>query len=68
MAQATRVCSFCGYAVTPGTGLIFVRKDGTVLRFCSRKCRISMLVHRRDPRRLKWTKLYQPGVKRRRRR
>jgi len=38
-----------------GTGLAFVKNDGTMLWFCSSKCRKSMLELKRDPRKLKWT-------------
>lgn len=38
-----------------GTGMAFVGNDGTMLWFCSSKCRKSMLVLKRDPRKLKWT-------------
>ena len=51
-------CSFCGRNIPPGTGISFVRRDGRVLRFCSSKCRKSMVVLGRDPRKLKWTKAY----------
>jgi len=55
----THDCSFCGRTIAPGTGINFVRRDGRVLRFCSSKCRKSMLVLRRDPRKVKWTKAYE---------
>jgi large subunit ribosomal protein L24e len=48
-------CSFCGKPIEMGTGLAFVRNDGTMLWFCSSKCRKSMLDLKRDPRKLKWT-------------
>ena len=48
-------CSFCGYDTAPGTGIGYVRRDGRVLRFCSSKCRKSMILMRRDPRKFKWT-------------
>ncbi|MEM0000931.1 MAG: 50S ribosomal protein L24e [Desulfurococcaceae archaeon] len=51
-------CSFCGNPVEPGTGLMYVLNDGTILWFCSRKCFKSYRVGR-DPRRLKWTKKYK---------
>lgn len=38
-----------------GTGMIFVRRDGSVLNFCSRKCRANQLVLRREGRLQKWT-------------
>ena len=51
-------CSFCRRPIAPGTGINFVRRDGQILRFCSSKCRKSMLKLRRDPRKLKWTRVY----------
>ncbi|MCX6694178.1 MAG: 50S ribosomal protein L24e [Methanomicrobiales archaeon] len=50
----TRTCSFCGGGVEPGTGKMFVRKDGSVFYFCSSKCENN---HRlgRVPRRVAWT-------------
>jgi len=47
-------CSFCGKDVPPGTGLMFVRNDGTILYFCSSKCKKNMLKLRRNPTKLKW--------------
>ncbi|HOT03836.1 MAG TPA: 50S ribosomal protein L24e [Methanolinea sp.] len=49
-----RTCSFCGDAIEPGTGKMFVRKDGTVYYFCSTKCQNN---HRlgRASRRVPWT-------------
>ncbi|OYT30866.1 MAG: 50S ribosomal protein L24 [Thermoprotei archaeon] len=48
-------CSFCGRVIQPGKGMMYVRNDGSILRFCSSKCYKSMLKLRRDPRKLKWT-------------
>ncbi|MHA1542291.1 MAG: 50S ribosomal protein L24e [Candidatus Hodarchaeales archaeon] len=31
-------CAYCGNSVEPGTGMSFVRKNGQLVRFCSRKC------------------------------
>jgi len=31
-------CSFCGVTLEPGTGKMFVKKDGTIFYFCSTKC------------------------------
>nr|8HKU_L24E Chain L24E, 50S ribosomal protein L24e [Sulfolobus acidocaldarius DSM 639]8HKV_L24E Chain L24E, 50S ribosomal protein L24e [Sulfolobus acidocaldarius DSM 639]8HKY_L24E Chain L24E, 50S ribosomal protein L24e [Sulfolobus acidocaldarius DSM 639]8HKZ_L24E Chain L24E, 50S ribosomal protein L24e [Sulfolobus acidocaldarius DSM 639]8HL1_L24E Chain L24E, 50S ribosomal protein L24e [Sulfolobus acidocaldarius DSM 639]8HL2_L24E Chain L24E, 50S ribosomal protein L24e [Sulfolobus acidocaldarius DSM 639] len=53
-----RQCSFCGKDILPGTGLMYVRNDGSLLWFCSSKCRKSMLKLHRDPKKLKWTKSY----------
>jgi large subunit ribosomal protein L24e len=52
-------CSFCGRDMPPGTGLKYIKNDGSVLWFCSKKCRVSMLEHKRDPRKYKWTEKYR---------
>ena len=52
-------CTFCGHEIPPGTGIIFVRNDGALLRFCSSKCRKYLLHHRKDPRKLRWTKKHK---------
>ncbi len=57
----TRICSFCGYEIEPGTGKMYVRRDGRVLYFCSGKCEKNMLKLKRNPRKLKWTKYYVKG-------
>ncbi len=54
-----RICSFCGNEIEVGTGKMYVRRDGKVLYFCSRKCEKNMLELKRNPRKLKWTKYYQ---------
>jgi len=51
-------CSFCGRSYAHGTGMMYVRNDGTLLRFCSSRCRRSVLDLKRDSRKLKWTKHY----------
>ena len=48
-------CSFCGNDIAKGTGLMFVRKDGSVLNFCGRKCEKNLLKLGRKPRTTKWT-------------
>ena len=58
MVLEKKVCSFCGEEIEPGTGKIYVRKDGKILHFCSRKCEKNMVVLKRNPRKLKWTKYY----------
>ncbi|HLH45347.1 MAG TPA: 50S ribosomal protein L24e [bacterium] len=51
-------CSFCGKKINPGSLLLYVRTDGTILRFCSRKCKHNMLYLKRRPQKLKWTNKY----------
>lgn len=48
-------CSFCSKDMVVGTGMMYVRNDGTILRFCSSKCRKNMLELKRIPRHLKWS-------------
>lgn len=51
-------CSFCGREFLHGKGMLYVKRDGALLWFCSRKCRTSMVDLKRDPRKLKWTEHY----------
>jgi large subunit ribosomal protein L24e len=54
----SRPCSFCGHDFLQNIGQMYVRNDGTVLWFCSSKCRKNSLKLGRDPRKLKWTKYF----------
>lgn len=54
-------CRFCGKEVKKGTGKIFVKDNGTVLKLCSSKCEKNMLKLGRDARKFKWTKHYTKG-------
>lgn len=49
-----RVCSFCNREIEPGTGKMFVKRDGTIFHFCSSKCEKNMLKLGRLPRKVKW--------------
>ena len=51
-------CSFCGYDIPIGKGHMYIKKDGTIFTFCTHKCRISTLVQKRNPRKVRWTALY----------
>ncbi|PSN86814.1 50S ribosomal protein L24 [Candidatus Marsarchaeota G2 archaeon ECH_B_SAG-F08] len=51
-------CSFCGNRIEPGTGLVYVKNDGSILRFCSSKCKKNMLFLKHIPQKTKWTKKY----------
>jgi large subunit ribosomal protein L24e len=51
----TKTCSFCGGPVEPGTGKMYVRRDGTTYYFCSSKCQNNQRLGR-TPRRVTWTK------------
>jgi large subunit ribosomal protein L24e len=54
-----RTCSFCGNDVEPGTGKMFIRRDGTVHFFCSSKCERNLLNLGRVPRWTRWTKTFR---------
>ncbi|TLZ54356.1 MAG: hypothetical protein E6K15_09335 [Methanobacteriota archaeon] len=56
---ARRSCSFCGNEIEPGTGKMFIRKDGTVFLFCSHKCQSNMLHLGRVPRWTPWTQAFR---------
>jgi len=49
-------CAFCGKEVRLGSGILFVRNDGSTRSYCSSKCRINELKLGRDPRKLKWAR------------
>ncbi|NPA38356.1 MAG: 50S ribosomal protein L24 [Candidatus Nanohaloarchaeota archaeon] len=50
-------CKFCGKELKPGTGIMYVKKDGTIFYFCSKKCYRNFEM--RNPREVKWTKAYR---------
>lgn len=57
-------CSFCGCGIEPGTGMIYVKNDGSLLYLCSSKCRKNAVLLRRRARKLKWTDVYEERVRR----
>jgi large subunit ribosomal protein L24e len=61
MSLLVKPCNFCGRSVAKGSGTMLVKNDGTVLWFCSAKCKKNMLELKRDPRKLKWTTKYVKG-------
>jgi large subunit ribosomal protein L24e len=53
-----RQCSFCAQEIEPGTGAMFVKRDGTVFHFCSGSCRKQQLHLHRVGHRFKWTRAH----------
>jgi large subunit ribosomal protein L24e len=53
-----RVCTFCGKEIEPGTGRMYVKKDGVIYQFCTSKCFKNLVELRRVPRRTTWTGWY----------
>jgi len=56
-----KTCSFCGEKIQPGTGRMYIKKDGRTYNFCSTKCFRNLVGLYRVPRRTKWSKNYQKG-------
>ena len=53
-----RQCSFCSAEIEPGTGAMFVKRDGTIYHFCSGSCRKQQLHLGRVGHRFKWTRAH----------
>jgi large subunit ribosomal protein L24e len=53
-----RSCSFCAGEIEPGTGTMFIKRDGAVFHFCSSSCRKQQLHLGRVGHRLKWTRAH----------
>ena len=51
-------CSFCAGEIEPGTGRMYVKRDGTVFNFCSSSCRKQQIDLGRVGHRLKWTRAH----------
>ncbi len=54
-----RICTFCGAEIEPGTGRMYIKKDGVVYNFCTSKCYKNLVVLGRVPRRTTWTRYYE---------
>merc|ERR1712024_109194 len=52
------LCNFSGYKIYPGHGKKFIRIDGKLFNFLSKKSERSFLM-KRNPRKISWTVLYR---------
>ena len=52
-------CSFSGKEIPAGTGIMYVKNDGKILYFASRKCEKNMLQLGRKARNTTWTEEYR---------
>ncbi len=64
-AKILRRCDFCGSPIEPGTGVMYVRSDGTIHYYCSSKCFKNAVKLKRKPEKVRWTERYAE-LKRRR--
>ena len=53
-----RQCSFCAGEIEPGTGIMFVKRDGAVFHFCSGSCRKQQMGLGRVGHRVRWTRAH----------
>lgn len=52
-------CSFCGKALRPGCGEMYVPNDGRIMYFDSLKCKTYLLKHGKVARKFKWTEAHK---------
>lgn len=50
-----RTCTFCKRDIEPGTGKMYILRDGTTYYYCSNKCNKHHLKLKHEPREVKWT-------------
>lgn len=55
-------CSFSGQAIPPGTGTMYVMKDGKILYFKNSKAIKNYLKLKRNPRNVRWTEIHRAAV------
>jgi large subunit ribosomal protein L24e len=52
-------CSFSGDPILPGTGTMYVLKDGKILWFKNSKCLKNYIDLKRKPLKIRWTGYYK---------
>ena len=51
-------CSYCGKNIAPGYGTTYVKNDGSIFNFCTKKCKKYKLKFKKPARKVRWTKFY----------
>ena len=52
----------CGTIIKKEEAVTLTLENNKKIYFCSRKCMVSLLKFRRDPKKLKWTKKYKSNT------
>ncbi|MHA1190822.1 MAG: hypothetical protein ACTSP9_00830 [Promethearchaeota archaeon] len=37
---------------------MYIKRDGTILNFCTQKCRKALVLYKKNPRKTRWTSVY----------
>jgi large subunit ribosomal protein L24e len=51
-------CSFCGKDEDSFKGVHLIKNDGSVIYFCSSKCKANQIKLKRDKRKIRWTEAF----------
>lgn len=58
-------CTFCGNAIEPGTGKMFIYVNGKIDNYCSNRCEKSVHKLKRKALKTRWTQTYRSNKSKR---